>query len=178
MTWDRSAPPHVLCQREVGAVRKALHLCWAQRIDLDTAYNFGVLIVVEPEMRHDIAASRCLAEHVFGRVVELVVLDAAEGEGFGRVAGGNEVSPYATDPSGARACASTQGTAGSMCLWEGKTFGVGFGLLGGSKLDFWKFGGHFGREAQAGSSQKGGLSCGGPGMLCHGLGVCDCVRGY
>ena len=65
-------------RREVGAIRKALHLCWAQRIPI-LDFDF------------DIAARRCLAEHVFGRVVEPVSFDAAVGEGFGRVGGGNEV---------------------------------------------------------------------------------------
>ena len=61
--------PTYLARREVGAAaRRALHLCWAQQI---------------PILDLDIAAGRCLAKHVFGRVFEIVVLDAEGARGLG-----------------------------------------------------------------------------------------------
>ena len=124
-------------RREVGAVSKALHLCWAQRIPI-------------LELDLDIAAGHCLAKRVFGRVVETVGSDAGV-----RGLGGWEEEPrwgeVSPNPCGASVCASMQLTAGRhMCLWEGKGLGakIGFGDFG----TFWQSFDREGAEGGAGSA--------------------------
>ena len=52
---------------EVGELRKALHLCWANDIQ------------EIPILDLDIAACRCFAKHFFCRGAENITLDTAEG---------------------------------------------------------------------------------------------------